>query len=286
MKIIDFRCRPPFGPFLKDWIFQIEDVPGNPGLGAKYKKMGMDLLKSLLNASMPDFFAECSACGIDYSVAPVRLSPELGNGAVADLPASFPGKFAGFAGIQPLEMDIPECMEEIEKYVINGPCAGVYMEPGLDPEPWAIDIADMFNIYELCARHNQPVCFLYGGVFHKKNPSSYTYYDPARVERVAKAFPALRIALSHACWPFAAHACAIALNHENVWLSPDGFMINHPASQDYVVAANYRLQDKIIFGSLYPSTPLKYAVAQYKNLLRPEVWQKVFCDNARDYLKL
>ena len=61
------------------------------------------------------------------------------------------------------------------------------------------------------------------------------------------------------------------MNWENVWLSPDGFMIDHPGSQDYVTAANYRLQDKILFGSLYPGVPLGYAVEKYRSLLREEV---------------
>lgn len=38
MQIIDFRCRPPFDTLAKDWIFSLDDKPGNPGLRAKYKK--------------------------------------------------------------------------------------------------------------------------------------------------------------------------------------------------------------------------------------------------------
>lgn len=59
LRIIDFRCRPPFGAMTRDWIFSLEDKPGNPGLKTKYSRMNMDLPDSLLNLSMEDFFAEC-----------------------------------------------------------------------------------------------------------------------------------------------------------------------------------------------------------------------------------
>ena len=64
-------------------------------------------------------------------------------------------------------------------------------------------------------------------------------------------------------------------------------MMNFTAGwQDYVTAANYRLQDKILFGSLYPSVPVEFAVKRYTALLRPEVREKIFYRNAVSFLKL
>lgn len=285
-RIIDFRCRPPFGSFTRDWIFGLEDRPGNPGLRTKFSRMGMELPASLLHLSMEAFFQENEACGIAHSVVPLRRLPTLGNDDLASLLRTWPGRFSGFAGLQPAEDGIPACLETIRDCVLNGPCTGVYMEPGLDPRPWMVDDEHFFPIYEQCQEQDVPLCLLYGGVFHRSDAPDYGIYSPSRIERIARTFPRLRIVLSHACWPFTAHACAVALNWENVWLSPDGFMIDHPGAQDYVVAANYRLQDKIIFGSLYPSVPVQYAVERYKALLKPEVWDKVFFRNALAFLKM
>lgn len=283
-KIIDFRCRPPFAKFVHDWIFQLEDTPGNPGLKNKFLRMGMELPTSLLNHSMQDFFRENEACGIVHSIVPLRVLPSQNNEDLTELLNTWPELFTGFAGIQPLEQGIAASLDTIHRFVVNGRCTGVYMEPGLDPHPWEADDERFFPIYALCEEKNIPLCLLFGGVFHRKSPPEYNLYSPARIEHIAHTFPRLRIALSHACWPWTAHACAVALNWENIWLSPDGFMIDHPGAQDYVVAANYRLQDKICFGSLYPSVPVGYAVERYKAMLRPEVWDKIFRQNAMTFL--
>lgn len=286
MQIIDFRCRPPFGNLARDWIFSLEDKPGNPGLATKYAHMNMELPNSLVLKSMDVFLGECKTAHISQSVVPLRKLPTQSNDDLVKLIEAFPQKFMGFAGLQPVEEGIAFTLSQIKQYAVDGPCVGVYMEPGLDPKPWYVDDKNIFPIYEFCETHDLPVCLLYGGIFHKKNPPCYAIYDPARIEIIAQSFPRLRILLSHACWPFTTLACALALNYENIWLSPDGFMIDHPGSNDYVVAANYRLQNKIIFGSLYPSMPVEFAVTKYKNLLRPEVWNEVFYENAVNFIKL
>ena len=285
-EIMDFRCRPPFGNFLRDWIFCLEDMPGNPGLKTKFSRMGMELPPSLLKRSMQEFFRENEACGIVHSVVPLRVLPGLDNDDLAALLKAWPGRFTGFAGIQPFESGMRSCLETIRRFVVHGPCSGVYMEPGLDPHPWQADDEALFPLYQACQDADIPVCLLFGGVFHRRNAPDYDLYSPRRIEHVARRFPGLRLALSHACWPWTAHACAVAMNWENVWLSPDGFMIDHPGSQDYVTAANYRLQDKILFGSLYPSVPLGYAVEKYRSLLREEVQHKIFFQNMKNFLKL
>ncbi len=285
-KIIDFRSRPPFGSFVRDWIFRLDDVPGNPGLRTKYRNMGMDLPASLLRKSMDEFLKENERCGIVHSVVPLRVLPNLHNEDLVELLQTLPGRFTGFAGLRPVEDGLDKAMETVRTLVVDGPCTGIYMEPGLDPHPWLIDDESLFPLYELCQDHDVPLYILFGGVFHKNGAPDYDIYSPARIERLARAFPSLRILLSHACWPWTTHACAVAMNWENVWLSPDGFMIDHPGSQDYVTAANYRLQDKILFGSLYPSVPVEFAVKRYTALLRPEVREKIFYRNAVSFLKL
>lgn len=285
-EIIDFRCRPPFGNFVKDWIFNLEDVPGNPGLKTKFSCMGMQLPASLLQRSMEAFFQENQACGVALSVVPLRKLATQDNDDLAALLHAYPDKFVGLAGIQPLADGMAASLEAVKRHVLHGPCAGIYMEPGLDPVPWLVDDEVFFPLYELCEEKDIPVCLLFGGVFHRKSAPDYEHYAPMRIEHVARAFPRLKIALSHACWPWTAHACAVALNWEHVYLSPDGFMIDHPGAQDYVVAANYRLQDKIFFGSLYPGVPVGYAVERYRSMLRPKVWDKVFHRNAARFLNM
>ena len=62
----------------------------------------------------------------------------------------------------------------------------------------------------------------------------------------------------------------------NVIISPDTWAMSFaPGATDYIVAANYTLQNQIVFGSSYPAIPLQKAVADYVERLRPEVVDKV-----------
>lgn len=285
LKIIDFRCRPPFGRFATDWMFNLDDNPGHPGLSSKFHKLEVKMPKSIEEKSMSVFLDEMNEAGIEKAVVPVRKLKTLGNEDLIQLINEYPDRFIGFAGAQPLKDGISQTMEDIDRYIVNGPCTGLFMEPGLDPVPWCIDDEQFFPIYEKCEQANIPMCLLFGGVFHRLDAPDYSIYLPMRVEHVSRIFPKLKIALTHAAWPWTIAACAVAINYENVFLSPDGFMIRHPGAADYIEGANYRLQDKFIFGSLYPGLSIEYSVRAYKQLLRPEVWKQVFYENAKRFLE-
>lgn len=284
-RIIDFRCRPPFKRFLTDWMFNLDDVPGHQGLKTKFRKLEVEMPASIEQKSMNRFFEEMDMVNIEKAVVPVRNLPTLNNNDLLELIQTYPDKFIGFAGAQPLKDGIFETLKIIDKFIIQGPCEGLFMEPGLDPVPWNVDDEKYFPIYEKCEQEQIPICLLFGGVFHRLDAPDYSIYLPMRIEHIAKVFPKLRMALTHAAWPWTTAACAVALNYENVFLSPDGFMIRHPGAIDYVEGANYRLQDKFIFGSLYPGLSMEYAVEAYKKLIRPEVWNQIFYSNAMKFIK-
>lgn len=284
MKIIDFRLRPPYGGFLNDWMFDLEDSAGHVGLIASYERKGYRLPASLKQKSMDALLQEMAHSEVTAAAVSVRKLPGLNNDDLEKLLEVYPGKFIGLAGIQP-NNNVENALKEIRRYVIDGMASCVFMEPGIDKDFWYVDDEQFYPIYETCQENDIPICFLFGGIFHRSHVGlDYEIYNPIHIEHILAAFPKLRIALSHAGLPWTTQACMCALNYENLYLSPDFYMQDAPGCQDYIVGANGVIQDKIIFGSCYPAAPIDAVVEGYKKVLKPEVYDKVFYKNALRFL--
>jgi uncharacterized protein len=76
-----------------------------------------------------------------------------------------------------------------------------------------------------------------------------------RVDLLAATFPELTIIAAHPGWPWVEEMTAVALHKGNVYWELSGWAPKHfPASLKTDIRG--RLQDKIMFGSDYPSLPL------------------------------
>lgn len=219
---------------------------------------------------------EMDEAGVVLGVAPVRVPCAGDNDDALTLMECFPGRFLGIPWIDPLNPD--SACAEIEYFCVQGPCRGIIMEPGLctTPVKWFVNDSQVFPVYDYCARESVPVLLTFGG--RLADPS---YYAPELVYDVAKRFPDLTLVLCHGGWPSITSICKVALDCSNVILAPDTWAMDFvPGAADYMVAANYMLQDQIVFGSSYPAMPLEFAVENYRKRLRPEVAAKVLYDNA------
>lgn len=266
MKAIDFRLRPPFASYLNSFMYDM------PALEKSHKA------RSLGNVSEAAQKKDCSllvremeAAGVVWGVAPVRLPQDADNDDALRLMEQFPGHFLGIPWIDPLEPG--KAIAEIQKYCVAGPCKGIILEPGLytTPVKWHLNNRDIFPVYEFCQEQNLPVLVSFGG-----RVADPRYYRPELAYDVATAFKNLKLVLCHGGWPYVTEICKVAMDCPNVILSPDTWAMDFaPGAADYIVAANYMLQDQIVFGSSYPAMPLKAAVENYSRRLRPEVREKV-----------
>ncbi len=281
MKIIDFRFRPPYRDFLKEGQ-TIYDPRFSIPFAAQY---GARIPESALKKSMELACREMDENDIVKAVVPVRVCQGGDNGTMAELFRQYPDRFIGMAGL-PTQYDgaVEVSLNYIDEFILNGPYHGAFMEPGFGfsgnfGEHRGAHFADeelLFPIYEKCQTHDIPLLVSYGGF----TAPDHSYNDPIHMDHVAAAFPDLRIILAHGCWPYASEACFMAMLRKNVYLSPDLYMINSPGEYDYAMAANYRLRDKIIFGTAYPVIELDMAVNHYKSILREEVQEDIFYNNA------
>lgn len=239
---IDFRVRPPIPSYkTAEFYNNIEDVT------QRAARFGMHISPCARTFSMEDLIAEMDSCHVSQAVVPIRKGCGGNNEDLLDLFERWPGRFIGLAGIAPL-MGMDQALEELERYVISGPCAGIALEPAFDPERWKVDDERVFPLYERCQDAGVPVVFTYGGIF----TPGLEYYTPLAMDKVAGTFPKMRIALSHGGWPFVTEVCEIAFNRGNVYIAPDMYMLNAPGSGDYITAANGLLYDRMIFASAAP----------------------------------
>ncbi len=109
---------------------------------------------------------------------------------------------------------------------------------------------------------------------------------PAAIDDLAADFPNLKIIMAHPGWPWVDEATAVALHKGNVFWEMSGWAPKYfPASLKVDMRA--RLQDKIMFGSDYPSLPYARILKEWAELgYSDAVMEKIFHGNAERVLGL
>lgn len=276
MKIIDMRVRAPFEAYAGSNIYQVS--PDGRG-GAR----GWQLPASVREFSMEKLIEEADEANVEKLVVPVRKSLNGNNDDLVALIARYPDRIIGMAGIDVNSLNINDAIAEVEKYVVNGPCTGIILEPGQDKTPWMVNSVRVFPLYDYLQEQGIPVFMTYGGIM----VPSLRFYAPEPLDDVLGAFPELKIGLAHGGWPYVTEVCQMAINHQNLYIAPDFYMIESPGQADYVMAANCLLKDRLMFASAYPLMPLKEASEYYMaSGIKEEVLPNIMYGNAARFLGL
>ena len=258
---IDWRFRPPFGSYLG---------------GAMYPN-GSD-------RTMDDAIQLIDKANVSIGICPFRKG--MDNADCIALAEAYPDRFRSLIHVDP--WDGPKGLEEIDRYVLNGPAIGVIAEPGqiFIRQPMPADDKMMYPIYEKCEKENVLLTLTYGGMACR-DPE---LYNPSYIAHVCDDFPKLKIVISHGGWPWTAGICHVAYNHEFLYISPDVYLSRtQPGHMDYVAAASGWLSDKIIFGSAFSFgglIDLKDTVQNCIDLMPESVIEKVLYYNAAGLLGL
>lgn len=272
IKIIEMRCRPPYGNFLHEgapfglydpvWLYRFEKLTGCP------------VSEAALAKDLNMFMKEMDESGIDIGVVPVRAVTGSNDMEVVELMEQFPGRFIGVAGVDP-NNGIYNAFEKIDRLVVNGPFKSIIMEPPLDSKPWnPSDEQLVYPIYEKLQAHNIPLLLTFGGMFGVPQE----HMDG--LLKAALDFPKLNFVASHGGYPRAGEICAMALAAGNIYVSPDLYFVNSPVCKIYIDAANYSLRDRMLFGVATPGGNMKCFVEYWMEHLRDEVVEDVMYNNA------
>lgn len=277
--IIDMRVRPPYKSITNMSFFQ-----ATPIFAPQVRKNGGNMPPSSFEKSMDLFIKEMDEAGVDMGVVPVRTADGVKNDDLLSLLEEYPGRFVGMAGIDPT-VSLLQSLEDIDRYVVNGPCAGIVMElPFCKGGPVHVDDPMLTVIYEKCQRDHVPVYLQWGGMF----APDLRLYDPVELDHVASKYPEMTIICGHAGWPFVTEICQVCMCRGNVYLAPDTYMTpNTPGYEGYVTAAKNALSEKICFSSAYPLATIAETKQSYEELpLSDEIKENIFCNNAKRALNL
>jgi len=278
---IDMRLRPPRGGYLACDIYTHPGVR-DPRVYRPTHQLGMARPASAIQQSMELLLQEMDEAGVTTGVVMGRQSsPPHGwvpNDDVASIVRDYPGRFVGFAGID--LSDRKAAAREIDRAVGELEMKGVCLEPAWAVRPMYVDDPYLYPIYEKLESMQIVLSISTGGLCIA---SDISYSNPIPLQKVARAFPDLKLIVSHAAWPWVYQMLGIAFMCPNIYISPDMYLAvpNTPGALEYVHAANYYLGDRLLFGTAYPAKPLKPCVDAVKKLPFAEgVVERVLHHNA------
>jgi predicted TIM-barrel fold metal-dependent hydrolase len=267
-KIIDFRLRPPVGPYK---LFFTPNV-----VGGVNRLLDKPVPRSFLIGSEPyphsedraiaALVAEMDSVGVRLGIMNARHSvnrPVPVHIEDADLPglsARADGRLLGLAGID-FDKPIQEILAGLDVAIKELGLVGVCMEPGLARTPMYADDEKLFPLYERIAEMNVPLLFMSGPL---AGPD-ISHTDPVRFDRVARRYSTMPVVLGHGCYPYVNEAIALAFKSEvtgllNVFVSPDVYVFA-PGGHAYVEGINW-MPKRFIYASAYSFMGIDAAVRE------------------------
>ena len=192
--------------------------------------------------------------------APVRAYKKIPNDFIADYVAQYPGQAVGFASVDPND---PTAAEEFERSVTDLGLQGLKVSPvyqGFDP--WS---PEAWELYYLANKYDVPVMFHMGGMYDPNGTLEWGHV--LRLDKVGRAFPDLRIIVAHFGQPNMQETAMLMRKNKNVFTDLSArFHRKWQLYNGLLVAIEYKVTDRILFGSDFPVMTTKDAVNAFKNI--------------------
>ncbi|HRO57670.1 MAG TPA: amidohydrolase family protein [Burkholderiaceae bacterium] len=293
-KIIDFRLRPPTGPyrvfFTPALVERLARLWGDKEMPGSYA-LSLEDRPDADERALAALIAEMDAAGIRLGVMNGRHSPNravpvhISDDYLHELEGRLDGRMASIAGVD-LDLPMDEILGGIERAITRLGMRGVCVEPGFARQPMYAEDERLMPIYQKVSDLGVPLLFMSGPLSGPDN----SFTDPVHFERVARLFPKMPVVLGHGAYPYVNEAIALAYKSEatgvmNVYLSPDVYMFT-PGATAFIEAVNM-MPDRMLFGSAYAFCSVGTAVSRTMDLaISDEVMAKYMYGNAQRLLGL
>jgi hypothetical protein len=181
------------------------------------------------------------------------------NEYIATYAASHPEKVIGFGAIDPATDPIDETLDEIVRLKLRGVKLGPIYQ-NIHPTD-----SRMMKVYEFCQAHQLPIMIHQGTTFVRTGPLKYAL--PILLEDVVVAFPELRMIIAHLGHPWIADTLVLIRKHPHLY--SDISALHYRPWQFYnalIMAKEYGVLDKLLFGSDYPFTTPEAQIDGLRNI--------------------
>ena len=166
-------------------------------------------------APLEHIFNQMHCAGLDrLTLLPQDYTSTVGcvvsNEEIRQLVDAAPDKFIGFAGVDPLD---PEAPDKLQDAFTRLNLKGLNLHTGrhhlLPSDP------RMEPIYEICERYHKPIMFHAGLSWEPDTQTSYC--TPLAFEIVAEKHPKLKSCMGHFGWPWVRETAMLMLKYPNVY---------------------------------------------------------------------
>jgi predicted TIM-barrel fold metal-dependent hydrolase len=175
-----------------------------------------------------------------------QMGGENPNDPTAEFVRAYPDKLIGFLSIHPQE---PGCMEEIERAVSDLGLRGIKLGPNYQNyDPLG---GDAFRVFKRAEELGLPIMFHTGTSPMRMGDLDYAH--PRHFDRIAIAFPELRIVLAHMAHPWQTTTIAVIRKHPNVYADISANFYRPWSFYNQMrLAEEWGVLHKLLFGTDYP----------------------------------
>lgn len=211
--------------------------------------------------------------------------PPLTNDRVAEICESHPGRFIGFASVDPHK---PDAVDELERAVTELGLRGLKVHPQVQafyPDDGAFE-----PLWAKAEEHALPVVAHVGmtGLGAGVPGGSGIAMDQGRptfMDTVAARHPGLTVVMAHFGYPWHLEVLASAQTKTNVWVDLSGWRPRY-VPEEVKREARTRLRDRFVWGSDYPMFDPGRMLAEVDDYELGDAQQDVLLGNAARLLGL
>jgi predicted TIM-barrel fold metal-dependent hydrolase len=226
--------------------------------------------------SVADYLEAMKPCDrtIAFGVAPVPWKPDSivqaskgfparmnHNDIAAELVRAAKGKVIGFMSVHPMD---PKVNDEYDRARDVLGLRGVKLVPGaqdFDPQG-----EPAFRLYARMEPDGMPAVF-HSGTMPSHVPANLSYTHPLVYDRVAAAFPKLKIVLAHLGHPWHVDAIAVVRKHPNVFADVSAqFYRPYSMWQGLRLFHEWGVMSKVLFASDWPVTTPQENIDAFRGL--------------------